>query len=252
MKKIKAVIFVAPMGHDVGRTSAKYLEWMDECGIFDAVRVGDFNGSRRSIQDYCRDKTAMDATDLFVFVCSDYPFENPDVRGELERQIASGKGVVFTHGLHPCFQSWPEAEKMIGLLWRDTASHGDFDMFTVKKTGEHPITAGIEPFQTKEELFCGLTNVHDVPLTVLLTAHSPKERISRHGHPGTGNEEPVLTLGRYGKGSTVDFLLGHVWPFYTGHGLLEDTLISMMPKEFKILYLRCCEWAAKGVVEYTS
>lgn len=58
---------------------------------------------------------------------------------------------------------------------------------------------GVTAFDTKEELYCSLSNVQNVPLEVLATVHSPKEHISRHGAPGTGNEEPVLTLGKFGK-----------------------------------------------------
>ena len=137
---------------------------------------------------------------------------------------------------------------MIGLLWRETALHCDYHSCHVSITGDHPITRGITDFDTNDEIFCRLTNVWNVPMDVLATAYSDDKLYSRWSVPGTGREEPILTVGSYGKGRTVDFLLGHVWNYYTGHGLLENTLAALEPPQFQTLLLRSCEWAATGQV----
>ena len=253
MQPYQVTMFVSPMGHDVNRISALTSRWLEESGLFRVDIVGECPAARISIEDFMQDESAVAATDLFYFVCSDEHWGNPAHRHALEQAVAGGTPIFFSHGLHPCFGDWPEMEKMIGLLWRDTASHGDFDFFDVSMTGEeHPITRGVAPFRTKEELFCALTNVWGVDMKVLVTAHSPAERISRHAQPGTGNEEPLLTVSSYGKGRVVDFLLGHVWTHYTGHGLLENTLIAFEPPQVKTLLLRSCEWAVTGKVEASA
>ncbi len=242
---LHAVIFSSPMGHDVVRVANQLDKWLTDTGLFTVEQAGWFPGARRSVEEYMADEGAVTGTDLFILNCPDDPFVTQDSRRKLEDAVQAGVGLMGFHGIQPSCHGWPEMEKMLGLLWRETASHGDYDWFTVEPC-DHPIMTGIKPFRTKEELYCGLTNVHSVPLEVLATAHSPRERLSRHGHPGTGNEEPVLTLGQYGDGVTVNFLLGHVWPFYTGHGLLENTLLSLKPDEVRLMFVRSCIWAARG------
>ena len=42
-----------------------------------------------------------------------------------------------------------------------------------------------------------------------------------------------------------------VWPYYTGHGLGENTMASFAPRPFRQMFVRGCEWAATGGVERT-
>jgi len=245
MRRIRVAVFTAPMGHDVVRVTGQLSAWLEDTGLFEVAHAGWFRGAPKTVAEFMEDRSAVSQTDLFLLNCPDDPFTTAGSRRAIERAVGSGAGLLAFHGIQPSCHGWTEMEKMIGLLWRDTASHGDYDWFDVKPVmTEHPIMKEIGAFRTKEELYCGLTNVHNVPLEILASAHSPKERLSRHGHPGTGKEEPVLTLGRYGKGITVNFLLGHVWPFYTGHGLLENTLLSLKPPEVRKMLVRSCLWAS--------
>ncbi|MDR1438613.1 MAG: ThuA domain-containing protein [Clostridiales bacterium] len=249
MADCNATIFVSPMGHDVDRVSALMRLWLEGAGLSRVDIAGCGRHARESIERFMNDDGRVRNTDLFIFVCSDEGWEGKLARSRLEQAVASGTPIMFSHGLHPCFRDWPEVEKMIGLLWRDTAQHGDFNSCAVRmESAPHPITCGVSDFETADELFCGLENVHGVPLQVLASAYSSSERLSRWGHRGTGNWEPVLTTGQYGKGRTVNFLLGHVWRFYTGHGLMENTMIAFEPPAIKTLFLRCCEWALTGRV----
>lgn len=254
MEKYNAVILVSPMGHDVNRVSTIVSKWLTETGIFNVETAGTYPKAKYSIEEYMLDKEKVNNTDLFFFLCPDDPWKNKETEQNLAEAVSGGKGVLFYHGLHPCFQNNPEIEKMIGLLWREEATHGDFNFTEVSIAEEkkrHPITEGVTGFRTEDELFCRLTNPWDVPVEILATAYSDANLRSRWGHPGTGQEEPVLTLGHYGKGITVNFLLGHVWGYYTGHGLMENSTIALEPPQFKTLLMRSCEWAAAGKVEIT-
>ena len=111
---------------------------------------------------------------------------------------------------------------------------------------------GLPDFDTRDEVFCTMENPHGVPFQTLATAWSDPNVISRHGHPGTGIDEPIAIIGQYGRGRTYNQGLGHVWPFYTGHGLGEDTMASWAPIPFRIMFVRACEWIATGKVEATS
>ncbi len=243
------VLLVSPMGHDVKRIADIVKRWLEDTGKFRVSIAGEHPRASRSIEEYMLDRDKVQSTDLFYFLCSDDHWQEPEMEKNLAEAVAGGKAVFFSHGLHPCFRNHPEIEKMIGLLWRETATHGDFNECDVSVTEEkHPITEGITGFRTSDELFCLLENPWNVPVKVLMTAYSDPELVSRWGLHGTGRNEPVLTVGNYGKGRTVDFLLGHVWPFYTGHGLLENTTVSMEPPQFKTVLLRSCEWAVTGKV----
>jgi hypothetical protein len=253
MRVVNAVLFAAPMGHNVDMVSRIFAEWLSESGLFEPLIVGKCKSAKMSIHEFMAQHDLVKSTDLFIFICPSDAFDDPNDRKLLEETIAAGTPVMFTHGLHPTFRDWEEAEKMIGLLWRQTASHGDYNTHRVTiEPVDHPITRDVRDFDTSDELFCALENVWGVPMTVLASAYSDASRISRWGHPGTGNNEPVLTIGEYGKVRTLNFILGHIWTHYTGHGLLENTSLSLKPKEVRILFLRSCEWLVTGDCEAIS
>lgn len=249
MKKYQVVMLISPMGHDVDRIATLVRKWLLETGKFEVTFAGTHKEAECSIESYMIDKEKISNTDLFYFLCSDEYWQNPETEKNLAQAVEMGKGVLFFHGLHPCFKDHHEIEKMVGFMWREKATHGDFNYWDVSMTEEeHPITKGIKSFITKDELFCLLENPFETPQKILVTAYSDEKVQSRWSHEGTGREEPVLTIGNYGKGRTVNFILGHVWTYYTGHGLMEDTMIAFEPSEFKILLMRSCEWAVSGEV----
>lgn len=63
-------------------------------------------------------------------------------------------------------------------------------------------------FDTRDEVFCGLQNLHNVPCKPIAWAYSDPTVISRHGQPGTGKNEVVAAVGRYGRGRTVTVAYG--------------------------------------------
>lgn len=246
-------------GHDVYRVAENNRKLLKRAGIFDILTVcddpelGDLSFDRYFAGDF------MENCDVFVFDCGNYRFCVKEEQERLERAVAAGAGFVFLHGNHPCYWEqagmtpWAELEKMAGLMWREHTQHGDYaDARVTIRMPEHPITRGLSDFDTRDEIFCRCDNPHQVPLEVLATAWSDPAVRSRHGLPGTGYEEPVAVTGRYGKGRTYNQLLGHVWPFYTGHGLGENTMYSFRPVQFRIMFVRACEWAATGEVRETA
>jgi type 1 glutamine amidotransferase len=252
MSKINLTVFVSPMGHDVTKVYNRFKEWMDETEAFNVTVAGTFPFASCTIEEYMLDAKAVANADAFIIMCSDEYWTDPEVRKALENAVANGTGILFTHGIHPCFSDWEAVERMVGLMWRDEATHGDFNYTIVHITSDHPITRSVKDFNTKDELFCGLSNRYGVDMEVLATAFSDYNLVSRHGAHGTGNNEPVLTIGSYGKARTVNFILGHVWTYYTGHGLLEDTLLALEPPQIKTMLLRSFEWVATGKVERTE
>lgn len=262
MKKIKLHYLLGDVhmgGHDVHRIARFLLSLLDRAGIFDVLLVCDGPDLGDVKWDgYFKDKM-MPSADAFIFNCGNYRFNMREEQAALEAAVAGGAGFLLMHGDHPCY--WPEAgmtpwegfERMAGFVWREKTSHGDFGNFEIRiERPEHPIMQGLSGFKTRDEIFCTMENPHRVPYEVLAGAYSDPRVISRHNEAGTGKQEGVAIIGEYGRGRTFNLGLGHVWPYYTGHGLFENTMISWLPSELRIMFVRACEWIATGTVRYTK
>lgn len=142
--------------------------------------------------------------------------------------VAQGKGFVSVHAGSSSFYDWPEYQEMVMTYWdHGKTGHGRIHRFEVTCEHDHPITRGLPGFLIHDELW------HQVPLPkearVLATAFSSEES------GGSGKNEPVLMVRDYGKGRSVNLLLGH------------DERAMQCPG-FIRLFTRSVEWAATGDV----
>ena len=143
--------------------------------------------------------------------------------------VAGGKGFVSVHAGSSSFYDWADYQKLAITAWDlQNTGHGKQHHFTVKSSGvAHPITEGMADFTTFDELW------HKVPVPpeaqVLATAWSDPE------FRGTGKEEPILFSRDFGKGRSVNFLLGH-------------HVRAMSHPAFATLLRRGVTWAATGSV----
>ncbi|MDF2908099.1 MAG: hypothetical protein K0R34_3420, partial [Herbinix sp.] len=110
MEKYRVVFLVSPMGHDVNRICTIVKKWLSETGIFDSEVAGTYPGAMYSIEEYMKNQKKVEETDLFFFLCSDEYWKEKETEENLAKAVSSGKGVLFFHGLHPCFQDNPEIE----------------------------------------------------------------------------------------------------------------------------------------------
>lgn len=122
MPKYNAVIFTSPMGHDVVRITNQVTAWLEASGFFTVSHAGWYPGAPRSVEDFMADTEAVAGTDLFFLNCPDDPFTTSEAKMALEKAVAGGAGFLGFHGIQPSCREWPEIEKMVGLLWRETAS----------------------------------------------------------------------------------------------------------------------------------
>jgi len=68
--------------------------------------------------------------------------------------VRSGKGFVVVHAGGSSFYDWPEYQQLVGASWNmGQTSHGSPHEFTVKLVDGHPITRGMQPFKTTDELW---------------------------------------------------------------------------------------------------
>jgi type 1 glutamine amidotransferase len=153
------------------------------------------------------------------------------------KAVASGTGVVAIHASNNAFKGWTEYEKMLGLMWREGTGHGKVHEFTVEIVdAQHPVTAGLAPFATTDELYHKLANPQKSPYSLLAQAMSSTDS------GGTGAQEPMALTLAYGKGRVFATPLGHVWPG------ADDTKTSVLTTGFRTLLSRGAEWAATGSV----
>jgi type 1 glutamine amidotransferase len=117
-------------------------------------------------------------------------------KANLTEFVRRGKGLVVVHYASGAFENWPEFRNLVGRT--QGKRHDKRGPFTVKIVNrDHPITKGMEDFQTDDELFIELTG--DRPIVVLATARSNI----------TGNDHPMAFAFEYGKGRVFHTTLGH-------------------------------------------
>lgn len=186
----------------------------------------------------------------------DSPSWPADLRTAFETYMRNGGGLVVVHAADNAFPDWPAYNQMIGIGgWRkrDEAAgpywfmrdgkvvsdpapgpagrHGARLPFQITtRQPEHPIMKGLPAqwMHAPDELY-GMLRGPGQNMTILATAHSdPNNR-------GTGNEEPMLMVLRFGKGRIFHTTLGH-----------DAAALSCVG--FITTFQRGTEWAATGHV----
>jgi uncharacterized protein len=155
---------------------------------------------------------------------------SPDLRKAYLDFVRNGKGHVVVHaGSCSFYKGWPEYQQLCGFAWKlGQTGHGPRHGFKVKPTEvDHPVTRGLEPFETTDELW----NRPGVQpgVTVLAESFSAKEK------RGTGAWEPSALVNAFGGGRNFALVLGH-------------DAKAMSTPGFRALLTRGTEWAATGKV----
>jgi type 1 glutamine amidotransferase len=142
--------------------------------------------------------------------------------------VRSGKGLVVVHAGGSSFPDWQEYQDLIGGTWGAGTGHGPVHEFQVRITQpDHPITRGLSSFKITDELWHRMaTRTNKV---VLATAFSARDR------GGSGADEPVAFITRFGQGRCFNLVLGH-------------DVKAMEADGFQTLLVRGTEWAARGTV----
>jgi type 1 glutamine amidotransferase len=118
----------------------------------------------------------------------------------LAKFVEQGGGLVLVHFSCGAFQEFKgDFVKLAGRVWNPKLrGHDRYGKFTVKPTEkQHPITAGLRPFETNDELYTCLDGA--TPITVLARARS---NVDNKLHP-------MAFVLNYGKGRVFHTPLGH-------------------------------------------
>ncbi|RPJ37927.1 MAG: ThuA domain-containing protein, partial [Planctomycetaceae bacterium] len=130
-------------------------------------------------------------------------WESPDpgeqARQNLMRFVSNGGGMILVHFACGAFQGWPEFEKLAGRVYDPKLRpHDPYGSFQVVRTGvDHPLTRGMQPFETTDELYTCLAG--STPIEIIAQAKSKVD----------GKDYPMGFVLNYSKGRVFHSVLGH-------------------------------------------
>ena len=169
------------------------------------------------------DSSALHRYDVVVlhFMPWQKPTPGSKARANLRKFVQGGKGLFILHFGCGAFYDWPEFRNLAGRVWDPKArAHDPWGRFRVDITDkDHPITRGLQSFETEDELYTCLTG--DRPVDMLATSRSKVD----------GKDYPMAFAFNYGRGLVFHSALGHDVKAIRNQGAAE-------------LFQRGCAWAA--------
>ncbi|MHC1763467.1 MAG: DUF6807 family protein [Verrucomicrobiia bacterium] len=150
------------------------------------------------------------------------PSPGEQARENLRRFVRDGKGLMLVHFACGAWQDWPEFKNLAGRVWDPKLrGHDPHGTFRVEITdADHPITKGMKPFDTTDELYTCLTG--DRPIHVIASARSKVDQ----------KVYPMAFVFEYGQGRVFHSVLGHDVRAITNSAVPE-------------LFQRGCAWVAR-------
>jgi formylglycine-generating enzyme required for sulfatase activity/type 1 glutamine amidotransferase len=147
----------------------------------------------------------LDSTDLskfqavlLNFYTRGKPDPNEQARENLKNFVNRGGGLIVFHSTCGSFRDWPEFRDLAGKVMDTQKSYDKQGPMRVKiASANHPITRGMQPYETNDELYAFLSGRKAVQVLATARARS------------TGSDEPMAFVFDYGKGRVFHFVLGH-------------------------------------------
>jgi type 1 glutamine amidotransferase len=193
---IRVLILSGENNHDWRHTTPKLREILESSGL-----------CRVDVTEHPEQLTAksLEPYDVILSNWNTFDRRGHAVRWpEATRQayldfVRHGKGHVVVHAGSASFYDWPEYQRLCLATWKiGTTEHGPIHEFPIRiDVTDHPITQGVQPFRTRDELWDHAAVQPGV--TVLASAYSGKSR----------RWEPIAMTGAFGEGRSFTLLLGH-------------------------------------------
>lgn len=164
----------------------------------------------------------LDAYDVVFMHFKNYEGPLPSTKAmheNLDRYVRAGGGMCLSHFACGAMEEWPQFVELSGRVWNGEG-HDKRGPFTVRVVDRnHPITRGLDDFQTDDELYFCLKGSPEIHL--LCDAHS---KVKKADHPQAFVIQP-------GRGRVFLCTLGHDVKAYDAG-------------EVRQLYRRATAWAA--------
>lgn len=183
-------------------TGADLHDWRRTTPVLAAQLRRDPRLEVRVVEDpHFLDSPAIDRYQVIVLHFMDWKVPAPGeaARMNLKRAVGGGAGLVLVHFACGAWQEWPGFVKLAGRVWdpklRAHDPHGKF-MVEIADL-EHPITKGMKPFETTDELYTCLAGKE--PIHLLATAKSKVDQ----------KDYPMAFVHQCGKGRVFHCVLGH-------------------------------------------
>jgi putative heme-binding domain-containing protein len=180
-----------------GGSSHDFEKWFHQADTATLERDGFAN------VDYTEDLNSIPSrlseTDV-LYLCTNNPMDNEQVRKSIFDFVNSGKGLVLVHpGLWYNWKNWSEYNaKLVGGGTHSHDRYQKFEFHVIDK--DHPVTQGVaETFALSDELYHFETDPNGTPIQVLAQANLP----------GSDKSYPNLWITQYPKGRIVCLALGH-------------------------------------------
>jgi len=213
VKKVVIVTGADHPAHNWRQTAPALAEVLrqDASMAVEVVEDPNFLGSEK-LNDY----------DVVVlhFMKWEQPPPGEEERRNLREFVQNGKGLFILHFGCGAFYDWPEFRNLAGRVWDpNLRAHDPKGPFRVDIVdANHPVTKGMRPFETDDELYTCLAG--ERPVKLLATARSKVD----------GKDYPMAFVFRYGKGRVFHCALGHDAGAIRNSGAAE-------------LFRRGCGWA---------
>jgi type 1 glutamine amidotransferase len=148
---------------------------------------------------------------------------NETAQKNLAKFVENGGGMFIFHFACGAFEDWKEFDQYAGRVWdKHKRAHDPYGKFTVEYVDrQHPITKGLENFNTSDELYTCLKD-SNVPIHILAEATSKVDK----------KRYPMAFTAEKGKGRIFHTTLGH-----------DERSINH--KGFQILLSRAVYWLGK-------
>ncbi len=228
--KIPVLIVSGANNHDWEWTTPSLESMLNESGLFDVTIT----------YEPAKDLADKKKLSRYKVLVLDYngPRWGAGAEEAFLEAVRGGTGVSVIHAANNAFTGWVEFEQLVGHLWRQGTGHGRFHSFGLEVLDyDHPITATMPGFvDHPDELYHRLVRAEGYERKVIGVSHSSKES------GGTGEDEPMIIVGTFGKGRMFHTPLAHVWKGQ------EQTKVSHYDPQLRSLIVRGTQWAATGEV----
>ena len=181
----------------------------------------------RVFEDYSNTEAIRACDAIITYTCDQVPPE-PSIHALLEH-LAQGKRWFALHATNSVIEflddgrvnSPRDKSGFMAMLGSQFIAHPPIQTFRVEPVGNHPLTAGIEPFDVTDELYLSEINADIRPLLVTHFSGKAQEGFVEEDWPET-DPRPVMYLHDVGKGAVLYLTLGHCRSRYDMQPLMDE------------------------------